>query len=78
MHATAIHAQATHDRADQGIDHDDQLARMLAAYDRPITTYLDRAELDYTTLEYVRGLVRQAIEQAWDAGHACAKQNNDA
>lgn len=63
--------------SDDRIDHDEQIGRMFAVYDRFITeTIEDRFTLaEHAELTYVRSLVRQAIEQAWDAGHACHRQN---
>lgn len=58
------------------IDHDDQLQRMIDAYERPILNAMQEERYSHGTVGHVRNLVRQAIEQAWDAGHACARQND--
>lgn len=58
------------------IDHNDQLQRMIDAYERPILNAMQEERYSHLTVGHVRQLVRQAIEQAWDAGHACARQND--
>lgn len=63
----------------EAIDHYYQLHSILDAYDRALTNRLKSVaaqNVPWIVAEDFKSLMHQAIEQAWDDGHACSKVNS--
>lgn len=55
--------------------HEDLLERVKDAYERALAAQFDNAGALWVARDAAKRLLRQAIEQAFDNGHACAHEN---